>query len=130
MNYTIQSGDNLWNIAKTKYNLTSNSDIQNKVNEIAKTNNIANANQINANDNLVLRSLNGNDTNDSSIKQFDDWSNSTNANLNFEYANSANSEEEIAKKAQEFSEAYINAKGNNDGNIDLTEFMNNNKELS
>ena len=40
--YTVQSGDNLWNIAKDFYNLTDNSDIVTKVDEIAAYNNIEN----------------------------------------------------------------------------------------
>lgn len=37
-NYTIQSGDNLWNIAKNTYgeNLKSNADIQKAVDAISK----------------------------------------------------------------------------------------------
>ena len=44
--YIIQSGDNLWNIAKNQLGLTSNADIQNAVNEIAASNNIKDANKI------------------------------------------------------------------------------------
>ena len=40
--YTVQSGDNLWNIVKDFYNLLDNSDIATKVNEIATYNNIEN----------------------------------------------------------------------------------------
>ena len=40
--YTVQSGDNLWNIVKDFYNLTDNSDIATKVDEIAAYNNIEN----------------------------------------------------------------------------------------
>ena len=40
--YTVQSGDNLWNIVKDFYNLTDNSAIATKVNEIATYNNIEN----------------------------------------------------------------------------------------
>ena len=40
--YTVQSGDNLWNIVKDFYNLTDNSDIATKVDEIATYNNIKN----------------------------------------------------------------------------------------
>ena len=38
--YTVQSGDNLWNIVKDFYNLSDNSDIATKVDEIATYNNI------------------------------------------------------------------------------------------
>ena len=40
--YTVQSGDNLWNIVKDFYNLTDNSDIVTKIDEIATYNNIEN----------------------------------------------------------------------------------------
>ena len=40
--YTVQSGDNLWNIVKDFYNLTDNSAIATKVDEIATYNNIEN----------------------------------------------------------------------------------------
>lgn len=40
--YTVQSGDNLWNIVKDFYNLTDNSSIATKVDEIATYNNIEN----------------------------------------------------------------------------------------
>ena len=40
--YTVQSGDNLWNIVKDFYNLSDNTDIATKIDEIAKYNNIEN----------------------------------------------------------------------------------------
>ena len=44
--YTVQSGDNLWNIVKDFYNLSDNSAISTKVDEIATYNNIENPNII------------------------------------------------------------------------------------
>ena len=44
--YIVQRGDNLWNIIKEYYNLISNSEIANKVNEIATYNNLENPNMI------------------------------------------------------------------------------------
>ena len=41
--YTVQCGDNLWNIVKDFYNLTDNSAIATKVDEIAAYNNIENS---------------------------------------------------------------------------------------
>lgn len=40
--YEVQSGDNLWNIVKDFYNLSDNSDIATKVDEISTYNNIEN----------------------------------------------------------------------------------------
>ena len=40
--YTVQSGDNLWNIVKDFYNLSDNSAIATKIDEIATYNNIEN----------------------------------------------------------------------------------------
>ena len=44
--YIVQRGDNLWNIIKEYYNLNSNNDIANKVNEIATYNNLENPSMI------------------------------------------------------------------------------------
>ena len=44
--YIVQRDDNLWNIIKEYYNLISNSEIANKVNEIATYNNLENPNMI------------------------------------------------------------------------------------
>lgn len=44
--YTVKSGENLWNICKREFKLSNNTDIANKVNEIAKSNGISNANNI------------------------------------------------------------------------------------
>ena len=44
--YTVQSGDNLWNIVKDHYNLTDNTDIANKVIDIAQYNCIENPSMI------------------------------------------------------------------------------------
>ena len=44
--YIVQRGDNLWNIIKEYYNLESNNEIANKVDEIATYNNIDNPNMI------------------------------------------------------------------------------------
>lgn len=53
-NYTIQSGDNLWNICKKHFKLNNNTDIAKKVKEVAKTNNISNPNLIFAGHELKL----------------------------------------------------------------------------
>lgn len=52
--YTIKSGDNLWNICKRQFGLTNSSDIAKKVNEVAKYNNIKNANFIKAGQEIKL----------------------------------------------------------------------------
>lgn len=52
--YSIKSGDCLWNIAKANYNVKSNSEIQEIVNLISKENKIENPNLIYAGASLVL----------------------------------------------------------------------------
>ena len=53
-NYTIQSGDNLWNIAKKQYNLKNSSEIQKAVSNITKYNNILDSNTIFAGNKIEL----------------------------------------------------------------------------
>lgn len=52
--YNVNNGDNLWSIVKKQYGFTSSTDIQNKINEIAKKNNLKNTNLIFANQKLEL----------------------------------------------------------------------------
>src|SRR5574343_384642 len=52
--YTVASGDSLWKIAKNHYKLTNNSDIKQKVDEIAKLNNITNLGVIHINQKIKL----------------------------------------------------------------------------
>lgn len=44
--YTVQNGDNLWNIVREYFNLSDDTDIASKVNELAEYNNIENPNMI------------------------------------------------------------------------------------
>lgn len=44
--YFVKSGDNLWSIARKHYNLSNDTDIANKVNELAEYNNIENPSKI------------------------------------------------------------------------------------
>lgn len=52
--YTIKSGDNLWNICKRQFKLNNNAEIAKKVNEVAKANGISNPNLIFAGKTLEL----------------------------------------------------------------------------
>lgn len=54
MSYNIKSGDTLWSIVKNQFKLTNNTEIANKVNEVAKANNITNPNSIFAGKTLEL----------------------------------------------------------------------------
>ena len=67
--YIIQSGDNLWNIAKNQLGLTSNADIQNAVNEIASSNDIKDANKIYAGQSINISIFEEDET---EAKQADD----------------------------------------------------------
>ena len=61
-NCRVQSGQNLWNIVRDRYKLTNNTDIANKVNEIAKANHISNPNSIFAGQALSLPEATGTNT--------------------------------------------------------------------
>ena len=52
--HTVSTGENLWKICKNKFKLTNNTDIANKVNEIAQKNNIKNPDMIFAGQKLDL----------------------------------------------------------------------------
>lgn len=52
--YTVKSGDNLWNICKKQFKLSSNAEIAKKVNEVAKNNGISNPNLIFAGKSLKI----------------------------------------------------------------------------
>lgn len=93
MNYSVKSGDCLWNIVKENYGLKSNTDIAKKVDKIAKKNDIKNANSIFEGQKIELYGLDddgnkiskkkkeNNATDAASDKQkdlaqkFDDWTN-------------------------------------------------------
>lgn len=78
MNYTIQSGDNLWNIVKKQYGLTNNTEIANKVNEIAKANGLKTPNSIFVGSTLKIDVETKSSQADVAVadskgKQLDDW---------------------------------------------------------
>lgn len=52
--YTVKSGDNLWNICKKQFKLSNNAEIAKKVNDVAKANGISNPNLIFAGKNIEL----------------------------------------------------------------------------
>lgn len=52
--YTVQSGDTLWNIIKEYYGFNNNTDIVDKLNEIAEFNKIGNPNLIYVGENITL----------------------------------------------------------------------------
>lgn len=139
MSYTIQSGDSLWKIAKQQYNLTSNKDIQAKIAEIAKENNITDINLIISGSTLTLPGLEA--TTDTSGSVFADWTNSS-SNYNnlltgnkvddfqmFDYYSLGNTPEARGEKygqeIEKFAQNYINQYDTNgDKNLDFNEFVN------
>ncbi len=139
MSYTIQSGDSLWKIAKQQYNLTSDKDIQAKIAEIAKENNITDINSIISGSTLTLPGLEA--TTDTSGSVFADWTNSS-SNYNnlltgnkvddfqmFDYYSLGNTPEARGEKygqeIEKFAQNYINQyDSNGDKSLDFNEFVN------
>lgn len=138
MNYTIASGDNLWNIAKNNYDCKSDAEIMQVVNQIAKENDIQNINLIYAGANLELPETDqfiasSADTDDKTIvEKFDDW---TNSEENFEAAISGNEVEEFkmfdinlstySSDLKNFAQEYINLYDEDaDGSWNIEEFIN------
>lgn len=139
MDYSIKSGDTLWNIAKQQYNLTSDRDIQAKIAEIAKENNITDINSIISGSTLTLPGLEA--TTDTSGSVFADWTNSS-SNYNnlltgnkvddfqmFDYYSLGNTPEARGEKygqeIEKFAQNYINQyDSNGDKSLDFNEFVN------
>lgn len=139
MDYSIKSGDTLWNIAKQQYNLTSDRDIQAKIAEIAKENNITDINTIISGNSITLPGLDSSQDTSGSI--FSDWANSS-SNYNnlltgnkvddfqmFDYYSLGNTPEARGEKygqeIEKFAQNYINQyDSNGDKSLDFNEFVN------
>ena len=139
MDYSIKSGDTLWNIAKQQYNLTSDRDIQAKIAEIAKENNITDINTIISGNSITLPGLDSSQDTSGSI--FSDWANSNNNYNNFlnggkvddfqmfDYQSLGSTPEERGEKygqeIEKFAQNYINQyDSNGDKSLDFNEFVN------
>lgn len=139
MDYSIKSGDTLWNIAKQQYNLTSDRDIQAKIAEIAKENNITDINTIVSGNSITLPGLDSSQDTSGSI--FSDWANSNNNYNNFlnggkvddfqmfDYQSLGSTPEERGEKygqeIEKFAQNYINQyDSNGDKSLDFNEFVN------
>lgn len=139
MDYSIKSGDTLWNIAKQQYNLTSDRDIQAKIAEIAKENNITDINTIISGNSITLPGLDSSQNTSGSI--FSDWANSNNNYNNFlnggkvddfqmfDYQSLGSTPEERGEKygqeIEKFAQNYINQyDSNGDKSLDFNEFVN------
>lgn len=139
MDYSIKSGDTLWNIAKQQYNLTSDRDIQAKIAEIAKENNITDINTIISGNSITLPGLDSSQDTSGSI--FSDWANSNNNYNNFlnggkvddfqmfDYQSLGSTPEERGEKygqeIEKFAQSYINKyDSNGDKSLDFNEFVN------
>ena len=139
MDYSIKSGDTLWNIAKQQYNLTSDRDIQAKIAEIAKENNITDINTIISGNSITLPGLDSSQNTSGSI--FSDWANSNNNYNNFlnggkvddfqmfDYQSLGSTPEARGEKygqeIEKFAQNYINQyDSNGDKSLDFNEFVN------
>lgn len=132
-NYTVKSGDNLWNIVKNNYKAPdggtlSNNQIQKIVNKITANNsNITNANMIFAGENIILPPVDMFETEteyedtDSKYAQLNQWFNGNHKNaFNF---NAANSSSPISNGAKELAEAQMKQFDTDEnGTIDFDEF--------
>jgi len=144
--YTIQTGDNLWNIAKKQYNLSTNNDIQKAVNLIVQNNNISNPNLIFAQSKIELPELQNetktaelkNETDENIFEEFSKWQdnhadlmlefdsyedylNSTEASdlgLDFDFMDGKdfNNEEEYNSQLLKLAQGEIKQKDKNDDN--------------
>lgn len=130
-NYTIKSGDSLWNIVKSNYKAADgstlkNGDIQQIVNKIANANsNIKDANTIIAGDSIVLPPIDTieyeEEDTESKYAQLNQWLNgSHNKAFNF---NAKNTSSPISDGAKELAEAQMKAfDTDGNGTIDYEEF--------
>lgn len=140
MDYSISSGDNLWNIVKSNYDCSSNKEIQETVNLIVKENNIKDANKIYVGaklslpetDSFVSTTKKKEEEDKTRADKFDEW---TSSEDNYEKSLAGEEVEEfemfeldlstyssdLEKFAQEYMDKY-DADGN--GSWDKTEFIN------
>lgn len=112
-NYEVKSGDNLYNIAKKQYKLKDKTAIMNKINEIAKDNNIKNPNLIFAGQSLELKEelkLNSvsimNPTSKDVVNLKDETGNTSYYRANSVFGDIATKPEEY--KDQKFQESRLN----------------------
>ena len=137
--YEIQKGDSLWGIVKKQYGFTNRSEISNKIQEIAKDNDISNVNLIYAGKTLILSGLyedeESADINESALKvdEFEKWNSPENAvkflfgeeiedfkMFDYEKGNS----DDYFSKLNDFSQEYINKyEADGDKSLDKDEFI-------
>ncbi len=136
MEYAVQKGDTLWNIAKNNFKLTDDTDIANKVIDIASANKIENPDLIFAGQNISFdlpdnfSSSDDNQQNENltDVQKFDQWTNQTDKDSTIQYAKQGETKEETAQNILNFSKQYVDTFGKNQ-NIDIKAFMNTNSEL-
>lgn len=141
MNYTIASGDNLWNIVKNNYDCTSDKEIMNVVKEIAHENDIKDINLIHAGANINLpetdkfihsKPLDDTVEEETRADKFDEW---TNSEENYEAAINGEKVDEFkmfdinlatySSDLKDFSQEYINKYDEDgDGAWNIDEFTN------
>ena len=95
--YTVNSGDNLWTICKKQFNLSSNTEIANKVREIVSRNNLKNG----GNTIFVGQKIDIGDTNSTSPIEKKEYSQEINNAVAQKIAlNNVNTEEDFSTLAQ------------------------------
>lgn len=139
--YTVKTGDNLWNILKREFKLTSNAEIAKKVKEIKDDNNLSNPDlifpgqvldfgavdtiEISANDAAKQR------INNSNIETYDDVNNLENSSVSL-WGQKSLDESEKKQAYTKYSETLLNDYYdlNKDGTVTVEEFAQKEKESS
>ncbi len=109
MSYQIQSGDCLWSIVQQHYGLTDDTDIANKINEIAQANNIQDVNLIFEGQTLELPGDGFVGGGGSRADAFHNWGNGQNDGSEFQMFDiSTVDANTYAAELEKFAQEYVN----------------------